>query len=316
MSTLADNRSRDPQAARAVLMIRPRCFYSNPQTAPSNAFQAPANAAGSTLLARALAEFDAAVEALRAAGVEVVVMPPPEGEDMPDALFPNNWLSTHADGTAALYPMLALNRRAERSKTALQGLQNDYGFRVDRILDFSPLEMEEMFVEGTGSLVLDRRNRIAYACCSPRSHPQAITHVCEALGYREHMFTASDQSGRAIYHTNVMMSLGTQMAVVCLDSIDEPVERIRLRDGLENHGTDVIEIDRIQMASLCANVLELASPTGPVLAVSTQAWCAFAPAQQRRLERYVQPIVVDISTIEYHAGGGIRCMLAEVHLNR
>ena len=316
MSTLADNPRRDAQAASAVLMIRPRCFYSNPQTASSNAFQAPAGAAGPTLLARALAEFDAAAEALRTAGVEVVVMPPPEGQDLPDALFPNNWLSTHADGTAVLYPMLAANRRAERSPALLERLQAEHGFRLDRTLDLSPLEARGLVVEGTGSLVLDRRTRVAYACRSPRSHPQAIAHACEALGYRARVFSASDARGRPIYHTNVMLSVGSRVAVVCLDSLRDPGERAGLREALEADGTAVVEIDASQMASLCANVLELVGTGGPVLAVSARAWGAFTPAQRQRLERHAQPVTVNIDTIEHHAGGGVRCMLAELHLPR
>ncbi len=316
MSAMPEHPRAEAQTASAVLMIRPRCFYSNPQTAPSNAFQAAIGVGGAALLARALAEFDAAADALRAAGVDVLVRDAADGQDLPDALFPNNWLSTHADATAVLYPMLAPNRRAERSPAVLDWLQAQHGFRLARTLDLSPLEVQGLIVEGTGSLVLDRRRRIAYACRSARSHPDAITHACDALGYQAEVFSASDPQGRPVYHTNVMLSVGRRVAVACLASLPDPGERERLRQSLEAGRAVVVEIDPGQMADLCANVLELASADGPVLAVSTRAWRAFNAAQRRVLERELRPVPVSIDTIEHHAGGGIRCMLAELHLPR
>ncbi|TVQ49759.1 MAG: amidinotransferase [Gammaproteobacteria bacterium] len=316
MSATPDPPPAEPQAAPAVLMVRPRVFYANPQTAPSNAFQADTLAGGPALLAQALAEFDAAAEALRAAGVEVLVMDAAGGQDLPDALFPNNWLSTHADATVVLYPMLAANRRAERNALMLERLQAEFGFKVARTLDLSPLEDQGLIVEGTGSLVLDRRRRVAYACLSARSHPEAITHACEALGYQARMFSASDPRGQPVYHTNVMLAVGSQVAIACLDSLPDRAERDGLQHALEAGGAVVVGIDHGQMAALCANVLELAGADGPMLAVSTRAWRAFSTAQRRLLERHLQPVPVNIDTIEHHAGGGIRCMLAELHLPR
>lgn len=307
--------TRDVQAAGAVLMVRPGVFYGNPETATSNAFQQPGGHADPALLAAALHEFDAAAARLARAGVEVLVAPAPRG-DLPDALFPNNWFSTHADGTLAFYPMHSARRRAERQPDALQALLRSHGFGIDRVVDLSTLEASDRIVEGTGSLVLDRVTRQAWACHSVRTHPEAVAMACEALGYTPQLFTALDARGQPIYHTNVVLAVGSRLAVTCADAVPAPGERETLLQALSTATRRTLLLRLEQLDEFAANVLELAGRHGPCLAISARAWDSLDAAQRRCIEAEVEPVVVDVGTIERVGGGGIRCMLAEVHLPR
>lgn len=303
-------------SARAVLMIRPTVFHSNPQTSTTNLLQPgmSAVAADGDWLEAALREFDSVVKTLSDAGIDVVALDAPASVKSPDAVFPNNWLSTHADGTAVLYPMMAANRRTERHRSIVGALDGRFGYAVQQIVDLSHLEKRGEYVEGTGSLVLDRAHHVAYVALSPRSTVHAVHAACEALGMRECAFVATHAAGSAIYHTNVMLALGTEVAVCCLDVIRNREQRERVREQLETSGRILMPISEAQMMSFGANVLELRTPSGPLLAVSARAWACYEPQQRRLLEsRFaVNPVALD--TIERVGGGGLRCMLAEIHL--
>ncbi len=306
----------EPQCANAVLMVRPHEFASNPQTQASNAIQRFDEAPPvETAQPAALAQFERLVAALRAEGVTVVVV---EDSDVwtPDAVFPNNWFSTHADGRVVLYPMLAPNRRAERRTDVFEKHLPQAGFEVSEISDLSHHEQQGVFLESTGSLVMDRVRRVAYGCRSARTHDQAAQEFAQRMDYELVMFDAHDAQGAEIYHTNVMMSLGEQFAVICSDAIAE-VDRDRVLQQLEDTGRDVIEISQLQLASFAGNVLELAlAGRRNLLAMSRSAHEAFTAAQLARLARLATPLVADIDMIELCSGGSVRCMLAEIHLPR
>lgn len=304
------------QAADAVLMIRPRHFASNPATAATNAFQqfdaAPAPALAQ---ARAVAEFDGAVAALRAAGVRVIVADDTPAPVTPDAVFPNNWFSTHGDGRVVLYPMLAPNRRDERRADLVPTLLPDAGYAVREVLDLTGWEDEGAFLEGTGSLVLDRIGRVAFAARSPRTDARVVQAFARAMGYAAVVFDAVDAQGRAVYHTNVVMCVGTGFAVICARAIADEATRRHVLALLRESGREVIDIDPAQLAAFAGNVLELRAATGaPYLAMSRTACGAFTAAQRDRLCQHATPVVADLPVIEQCAGGSLRCMLAEIHL--
>jgi hypothetical protein len=311
----AETRPAEAQAARAVLMIRPARFASNAETAASNFFQAtaPADAAIAT---RAEREFDALASRLAAAGVRVHEFPGRADGSAPDEVFPNNWLSLHADGTAVLYPMLAENRRRERRPELLDELRARHGYRVDRVVDLTPFERRGQYLEGTGSVVLDRINRTAYACWSPRTHPEPLAELGRRLGYEISAFDAADRAGRAIYHTNVLMSVGTHFAAVCTAALRAAAPRAALRRRLEQTGRDLIELTFEQLHAFAGNMLELRGASGTVIALSTAALASLDVARRRALERHGELVAADVGTIERYGGGSVRCMLAEVHLPR
>ncbi len=308
---------REPQSAGAVLMVRPARFGFNPDTAASNAFQSadgagiPAGAAERHDLARR--EFDNLANRLALAGVDVIV-----GEDTPtpakpDAVFPNNWVSFHRDGTVVLYPMLAHNRRAER-RDDLIGLVSDRGYAVARTVDLRHREALGQYLEGTGSVVLDRVQRVAYAAISPRTDLNVLGEFSQLLDYALVTFDARDAGGRAIYHTNVIMSVGTRFAVLCSAAVADHVHRGPVAMSLRAGGHEVIELSMQQMARFGANILELSAASGPIIALSASAWESYDPAQRRRLEAHGQILVAQIPVIERLGGGSVRCMLAEIHL--
>jgi hypothetical protein len=303
----------ETQCAQAVLMVRPAGFAFNPQTAPSNAFQHLPEAPRPALQA-ALAEFEAAALLIAQAGVRVIVADDTPDPPKPDAIFPNNWVSFHADGTVVLYPMLAVNRRWERRDEVLATVARAGAFRVTRTVDLTGHEASGQFLEGTGSLVLDRRARIAYACLSPRTHLDALGDFAQQLGYDVVTFDATDAAGQPIYHTNVMMAVGSGFAVICSAAIASPAQRAAVIARLTGSGHEVFEISLAQMQAFAGNILELAGAGGPVLAVSTTAWRALDTTQRGGLARHARVVCVDIPSIEEAGGGGIRCMLAEVHL--
>src|SRR5271154_6049719 len=246
----ADHPGQEPQSAGAVLMVRPARFGCNPQTAESNAFQArPADVAGKDLQGAALREFFGLAEGLERAGVEVLIAPDSEQPAKPDALFPNNWVSFHHDGTVTLYPMLAPNRRLERRDEVLEQVVRSGGFRVSRTVDLTHRESEDKYLEGTGSVVLDRVHRVAYACSSPRTDLDVLGEFAQQLDYQLMTFDAQDSAGRAIYHTNVLMAIGSAFAVVCGECIVKPDHRDAVFSGLLATGHEILDISRTQMDS-------------------------------------------------------------------
>jgi hypothetical protein len=305
----------EPQTAGAVLMIRPTHFGSNDETAGSNFFQR-ANSSIADAALRAQREFDALALALADAGVTVHQFAGQRDAALPDEVFPNNWVSLHADGTAVLYPMLALNRRRERRADILASLVATCGYRIDRVVDLTELEARNEYLEGTGSLVLDRPRRVAYACRSPRTTGNALAEFARALRYEIVTFAAVDSGGRAIYHTNVLLSLGTRFAAVCTSAIADDAERRAVMERLEGSGRAVIELQEKELASFAGNLLELRGRAGPVIALSAAALASLAAPTRRTLERYGQLVAADIATIERLGGGSVRCMLAEVALPR
>lgn len=299
--------------ADTVLMVRPAAFGPNPETAASNRFQSIVDAEPRSARL-ALAEFESLANALSSEGVEVICVADTPLPVKPDAVFPNNWLTTHRDGKVVLYPMLAPSRRAERRPELLSSLTATQGRRLTAVVDLSPWEPQGRALEGTGSLVLDRRHRIAYAALSPRTCQGPLGQWASLLNYKVEAFTASDADGVPVYHTNVMMSLGENFAVVALSSIAEPAERERVRASLETGGRELIEISREQMAGFGANLLQLATSSGPVIALSRAARETLGPGLVAQLERHGRIISVAIPTIERYGGGSVRCMLAEVFL--
>jgi len=304
----------DRQCADAVLMIRPARFGANPETAESNRFQQGGADAGATLAARR--EFDGLVEKLRAAGVEVHVAEDTPDPPKPDACFPNNWVSFHADGTAVLYPMMAPSRRAER-RPELIGRLRDAGFRVARTVDLSGWESDGEFLEGTGSLVLDRCHRVAYACRSPRTTGAALADFAARLGYRAVVFDAHGPAGVPLYHTNVMMAIGEGFSVVCAEAILDAAERAAVLQELRDSGHEPVVIGTAAMHGFAGNLLALHARDGSqLIAMSAAAWASLPPAARAALERHGRIVTAAIPVIERHGGGSVRCMIAEVFLPR
>jgi hypothetical protein len=293
-------------------MVRPARFGANPETADSNRFQRAGAAPGDV----AVREFDTLAGKLAQAGVEIVVAEDSPEPAKPDACFPNNWVTFHEDGTVVLYPMMAPSRRAERREAPIAKLQAA-GFEVARTIDLSPLESRGEFLEGTGSLVLDRASRTAYACRSPRTTAAALAEFSTALGYRVVAFDALGPDGRPAYHTNVMMALGEGFAVLCAAAIPGPAQREAVLGELARAGLEAIEIDVDEMTGFAGNLLALRTRAGdPVIAMSDAALAALSPDRRRRLERHGALVTAPIPTIERLGGGSVRCMLAEVFLPR
>ena len=299
-------------------MVRPYSFRKNEETASNNHYQRDlAQASPEEIVQRAQDEFDGLMAALKAAGVEVIVFDEAEPYKTPDALFPNNWISTHGDGAIGLYPMFAPNRRAERRDDIPLVLEHQYGFDVREIIDFTEFESHNKFLEGTGSIVLDRVNRKAYAALSDRTDPRALEHFCDQLDFEPVAFEAFqtvDNKRLPIYHTNVMMSVGSGYAVVCLDSIDSDEERQLVQDSIAQDGLTLIPITEEQVNQFAGNMLELQGADGPVLAMSECAFQSLQPEQISELQRYTTLLHVPLPTIETCGGGSARCMIAEIHL--
>jgi hypothetical protein len=296
------------QAPRDVLLVRPHHFRPNPQTAADNAFQ---SAAGSTDLAeRAFHAVTTLALRLRAAGVRAHVFDDPE-RHRPDSVFPNNWLSTHACGRVAVYPMYAPNRRAERRSDVLAFLRSRY--TVDELVDYSAAEREGRFLEGTGAMVLDHVGSVAYAARSRRVDPGLFAQFCDAFGYEPVLFDAVDPSGRPIYHTNVMMSVGTDFAMVGLDTVPDPATRERITARLETTGRRVIALSHAQVAHFAGNAIELDAGSHRVLALSARAAASLTLDQRSIIEQHCDLLPIDVAPIEL-AGGSVRCMIAGIHL--
>ena len=302
------------QTADAVLLVRPAAFGFHAEAAASNAFAVPSADAG--VRAHAIRESDRLARRLDDAGVEVIVLDDRAEPGKPDAVFPNNWVSFHADGTMVLYPMATERRRLERETIEVSRLLGEHGFAVRRTIDLSPHEQHGRFLEGTGSLILDRPHRKAFASRSIRTHPEVVSAFDEALGYRTFLFDAADHAGRAIYHTNVLLSLGTHWAILCTEAVAQP-DRAPLIAEIRDSGRTLVEVGFDQMRRFCCNILELRSRAGdPVIAMSTTALNALTSEQRRPLEGLATLADARIPTIEAVGGGSVRCMIAEVHLPR
>jgi hypothetical protein len=291
-------------------MVDPLGFRSNPETAVDNVFQTAGDAPDPARVeAAARTEFTALKELLLSAGIEVDVHVPPNATT-PDAVFPNNWFTTSADGKLVLYPMRAPARRGERWPALVAWL----GERYPTVVDLTASETGGAFLEGTGSLVIDEPSQMVYASVSSRTDPRLVNEWAERFGYSPRIFHATDREGREVYHTNVVMGLGEEWAVLCSEAIRSPADRARVSESLTDAGHDLIEITLDQMHDFCGNVLELENRKGEKFVVmSERARRSFRPDQLTRLTRHARPLHVDLTTIETHGGGSARCMLAELH---
>lgn len=293
-------------------MIRPVAFGFNAQTAQSNAFQTE-QANQQMVQQKALAEFDRFVKVLRDNGVNVTVVEDTAEPHTPDSIFPNNWISFDSSGDIYLYPMQAENRRLERREDIVRSIEEH--FEANHVIDLSRYENKNQFLEGTGSMVLDRDNKIAYACLSPRTDVMVLQAFCDYAKYQPVTFYATDQRGQAIYHTNVLMAVGSKFAVICLESITDADERKTFTDSLHKSGKEIIEITFEQMNHFAGNMLEVKNDAGETLIVMSEtAFNSLNTAQKLALEKYGKIVYADISTIETNGGGSARCMMAEVHL--
>lgn len=295
-------------------MVRPARFAFNAETAASNHFQrALSGLSAAEIQQQASAEFDSVVRRLRAHQIQVLVIDDTPAPPKPDAVFPNNWLSTHPDGRVLLYPLHAPNRRSERRPDILEMLAQQFELR--EIIDFSAHETANHFLEGTGSIVFDHQHCLAYACLSPRTDAGLFGEVAGQLGYQPLVFHAHDAPGQAIYHTNVMMCIGAAFAVLCLESIRDEAERQSIVDSLQTTGHEIIPIGLAQVARFAGNMLTLQPTAGrELLAMSQSAFEALTAEQHTALSRYCELLPLPIPTIETIGGGSVRCMLAEVFL--
>jgi hypothetical protein len=299
------------QTTSYILMIRPVNFTFNPETAVNNAFQS----LGSTdPQKQALQEFDAFVKILRDNDVDVTVIDDTPEPFTPDSIFPNNWISFHDQGLICLYPMYAANRRLERKPSVLRELAQR--FRIDLTLDFSAHEQEERYLEGTGSMVLDRDHKIAYACLSPRTDKAVLLDFCAKTGYTPEIFTAVDSNGQAIYHTNVMMCVADRYIVACLDSLPNPAEREHFVGTVRSSLKTLIPISLPQMNRFAGNMLQVHNRAGErLLIMSTQAYDSLRPDQIGQLTAFNRILHSPLHHIETNGGGSARCMMAEIHLD-
>lgn len=300
------------QAPASVAMIRPNRFRPNPETEADNRFQSRPGQCANAVAEAAHAEFDAAVSTLRDAGVTVHVFQD-ENPDTPDAVFPNNWFSTHAGGHVAIYPMYAASRRRERRGDVIELLKRDY--RVQVVTDYSGLEQDGLSLEGTGAMVLDHIGRIAYVARSHRADPVLLERFCTNFGYEPMVFDAADSSGAPVYHTNVLMAVGTHVAMIGSDMIADVARRAEIHARLAETGRAVIRLTEHQIGEFAGNAMELSTPDGLILALSTRALAALDKGQIAMLERALRLVPLSIPTIET-AGGSVRCMLAGLHLAR
>jgi hypothetical protein len=305
----------ESQLTSTVLMIRPTRFESNPMTAESNVFQGRSGVTPAEQQQEAMREFDALVDALRAAKIEVVVVDDTTEPHTPDSIFPNNWVSFHADGRVVLYPMEAPNRRTERRPDIIERLVNEFGFQVSEVLDLSEHENSGHYLEGTGSMVLDRVNRVAYACLSSRTQLDPLGDFAQRMGYDVVAFDAVDKDGVPIYHTNVLMNVGEALAIICDEAIVRDEQRGAVMTRLRKSGHDVVSISYDQLDAFAGNMLELRSTEGDrVIAMSSQAWNSLDAEQRQVLQANGKIVSSPINNIESSAGGSVRCMLAEIHL--
>lgn len=300
------------QVPHTILMVRPTAFGYNPETAESNAFQKK-SMDEKMVQSAALEQFDAAVDQIRARGIAVMVIEDTLEPRTTDAIFPNNWITTHEDGKIILYPMMAPSRRKERRSDIVQQLKDRYD--VSEVYDMSKYEIEGRFLEGTGSIIFDHTNKIAYACRSERTERGLLDSACNKLGYKPILFNAVDENGQAIYHTNVMMWMGESMTGICLDSIHDEDEEEIILSQLASSNHRIIALSHAQIRAFAGNMFEVRNAKDErFLLMSQAAYASLLPGQLREIEKYLYPLPVDIHTIEESGGGSIRCMVAGIHL--
>jgi len=303
------------QLPAAVVMVRPASFGFNPDTAPSFLFQREITDANrKEIERRARIEFDLLAGRLRDAGAEVIIFEDKEELQTPDAVFPNNWVSFHHDGTVVLYPMFAPSRRPERRRDIIEKLQTG-GFRVSRVIDLTDHENEGRFLEGTGSVVFDHADRLAYANLSPRTNSDVLNELCTTLQYQPVTFHSKYENGDPIFHTDMMMSIGDRFAVFCGESINDTSERKRVLDSLRATGREIISIDRKQIEQFTGNVLQLQTKSGgSVLAISTAACLSLRPEQRDAIQKFAPLVESPLPVFEGIGRGSARGMMADVHL--
>jgi len=299
------------QTTSHILMIRPVNFGYNAETAVNNAFQVQSYEHNIQQMARQ--EFDDFVAILQDNGVDITVIEDTPIPHTPDSIFPNNWISFHSDGTLMLYPMFATNRRAERKKHVLERIQEK--FVVNKKVDLSNYEAKNEFLEGTGSMVLDRENRIAYACISPRTDEKVLTDFCTRMKYTPVVFNATDGNGYAIYHTNVLMCVADKYVVICLESVSDPLQNKLVAETIIDSKKKIIPITLHQVDHFAGNMLQVENKNGEkLLIMSTQAFESLTNGQVEELGTYNRIIHSPLTTIETNGGGSARCMMAEVYL--
>lgn len=306
------------QATNTILMIRPAAFRLNEETAVNNYYQTTSDSLNSKDVNKlAQEEFDTMVQKLSEAGVNVVIFNDDGSQDTPDSVFPNNWVSFHENGDVALYPMFAINRRRERREEVITQLE-DQGFKIKNIVDYTVAEDDHLYLEGTGSLVLDRIHKKAYCALSPRADEELIIEFCEDFEYTPVIFTAFqtvEGNRLPIYHTNVMMCIAKDFAVICLDCIDDKKERKNVMQHLKEDGKEVIIVTEAQVEQFAGNMLEVKDKNGQSITVmSKSAFDSLTKAQIASIEKYSRILSSDLNTIETLGGGSARCMMAEVFL--
>lgn len=298
------------QTTSHLLMIRPVQFTFNAETAVNNAFQSTKD---DNAQETALKEFDDFVKVLRTSGIDVTVIDDTKEPHTPDSIFPNNWISFHSDGRIVLYPMYATNRRLERKPHVIEKVKSK--FNVASQVDLSPYEYKNIFLEGTGSMVLDRENKIAYACLSQRTDIHVLNDFCAQLGFQSVSFVATDAQGFPIYHTNVMMCVADQFVVICLESIKEEQEKRKVVSAIEKSKKEIVAITLDQMNHFAGNMLQVENKTGKkFLVMSSQAYRSLTKEQVSAIEKYAAILHSSLDTIERNGGGSARCMMAEVFL--
>ncbi|WP_422090583.1 citrulline utilization hydrolase CtlX [Tenacibaculum ovolyticum] len=308
------------QTTNTILMVRPASFRMNEQTAINNYYQQELlNTLPTTINAKAQQEFDAFVIKLREVGVCVIVVNDTKEPDTPDALFPNNWISFHENGDVAIYPMFAENRRLEKREDVLETLEEN-GFEIKNVIDYSEAEEEGFFLEGTGSMILDRTNRKAYCALSPRAEEELFIEFCEDFEYTPIIFIANqtvNEKREAIYHTNVMMCIAETFAIVCLEAIDDKKEKKELIKQLKSDNKEVIAITEKQVVQFAGNMLQVKGEEEQrFLIMSSSAYNSLTKDQLQKIKKHNQIIHSSLDTIETCGGGSARCMMAEVFLNK
>lgn len=296
-------------------MIRPASFGFNSETELSNSFQSKTSTDYNVVKQKAIQEFDNAVDKLRSKNINVIVIDDTENPVKPDAVFPNNWVGFHPDGNVWLYPMLAPNRRLERRLDIIESLKKS--FQINKIVDLSFYENENRFLEGTGSMVFDHTNKIAYACLSARTDKSLFENTSKQLGYKPINFIATDENGKEIYHTNVMMCVAEKFAVICSECIQNKIKKEQVLKSLLETNHEIIEISFEQMNKFAGNMLEINSAEGKkYLAMSQSAFDALSSSQKILMEKSCELLPLNISTIETIGGGSVRCMMTEVFLEK
>ncbi|NQY21160.1 MAG: amidinotransferase [Campylobacteraceae bacterium] len=301
------------QAPNSIVMVRPWKFFSNPQTASDNAFQKTSSLSNKEVSKKAKEEFDKAVEVLESKGINVHVFDDFGEKQTPDSVFPNNWFSTHSGGHVAIYPMFCPNRRLERRQDIIEMLKSEY--RVQDVIDFSGLEWDDIFLEGTGAMVLDHINRIAYTAKSNRSSEIVLERFCSIFKYEPMAFDTEDENGNTLYHTNVMMCLASKFVLICFEMIKNKKRRDEVRSRLEESHLEVIDLSFDQINNFAGNAIELTGNKNSYLVMSKRAKNALNKTQCKQIEKYSKIIDLNVPTIEL-AGGSVRCMIAGIHLSK